>query len=261
MYRTFASFKNKLKMLLAIDVGNTRIKCAVFNENILLELRNTESVVLRREIEQIISDYPEISECIISSVGKQTEDDFFYVPKNINVHFVSHRSAFPFTNRYQTPETLGTDRMILVSGATIRFPDQNRLIIDVGTAITYDFIDKNNIYIGGTISPGISLRYKALHTYTAKLPLLEKQEVDFFIEQTTSNSIHSGVINGIVFEINGFVERLCHKYDNFVIILTGGDADFLVKELKNTIFAKPNFLLESLNDLYQYQKTNAKKNN
>jgi len=250
--------KNKPKMLLAIDVGNTHIKCAVFREDILLELRNTESVVLRTEIEKIISDYPDISQCIVSSVGKEAKDDFFYFPKNIHVHFVSYRSIFPFTNRYQTPETLGTDRMILVSGATRRFPDQNRFIIDVGTAITYDFIDKNNIYLGGAISPGISLRYKALHTYTANLPLLEKKEADLFIEQTTSNSIHSGVINGVVFEIDSFVKRLHHKYDSFITILTGGETDFLAKKLKNTIFAKPNFLLESLNDLYQYQKTNAK---
>jgi len=247
-------------MLLAIDVGNTRVKYAVFRENILLELRNTESAVLHTEIEQILSDYPDIYECIVSSVGRQVENDFFFIPKNIPIHFVSHRSVFPFVNRYQTPETLGTDRLILVSGATMRFPDQNRLIIDVGTAITYDFIDKNNVYLGGAISPGISLRYKALHTYTAKLPLLEKQENDFFIESTTSDAIHSGIINGIVFEIDGFVERLYHKHDNFITILTGGDADFLVRKLKNTIFADPNFLLESLNDLYQYQKKNAKQN-
>jgi len=258
MYRTFASLKTNYKVLLAIDIGNSRIKYAIFKENILLELRNTESVVLHTEVEQIISDYPEISKCIVSSVGKQVETDFLSIPESIQIHFVSHRSIFPFINQYQTPETLGTDRMILASGATMCFPEQNKLIIDVGTAITYDFIDKNNVYLGGAISPGISLRYKALHTYTAKLPLLEKQENDFFIEQTTSNSIHSGVINGVVFEIDSFVERLAHKYDNSIAVLTGGDTDFLVKKLKNTIFAKPNFLLESLNDLYQYQKTNAK---
>jgi len=241
-------------MLLAIDIGNTRIKYAVFQENKLLELKNTDPNNLPTQIKRILSDYSEISDCIISSVGKFTKNDFFYIPKNIQIHFVSYKSEFPFTNQYQTPQTLGVDRLVLVSGATIRFPNQNRLIIDTGTAITYDFVDKENTYFGGAISPGISLRYKTLHTYTAKLPWLEPQENDFFIEQTTQGSIHSGILNGMVFEIDGFIEQLRHEYAHFITILTGGDTVFLAKKLKSPIFAQPNFLLESLNDLYQYQK-------
>lgn len=243
-------------MLLAIDVGNTRIKYAVFKEDTLLELRISEQNLSRKDVEKILSDYPKILDFMVSSVGKLSEKDFSWVKKSIRIHFVTHNSKFPFTNQYKTPQTLGIDRMILASGASLKYPNQNRLVIDAGTAITYDFVDKNNNYMGGAISAGINLRYKALHNYTAKLPLLEKSEEDFFIGQTTSESIHSGVVNGVLFEIEGFISELRNKYDNFIIILTGGDTDFLAKRLKSTIFANRNFLLESLNDLYQYQKKN-----
>src|SRR5690606_6862766 len=118
-----------------------------------------------------------------------------------------------------------------------------RLVIDAGTAITYDFIDQDNNYFGGAISAGINLRYKALHTYTAKLPLLEKSEDSLLIGQTTSESIHSGVINGVIFEIEGFIEELKNRYDNFIITLTVGDSDFLANILKCTIYAIQTFLL------------------
>jgi len=241
-------------MLLVIDVGNTRVKYAVFMENTLLESRDSDIDIIQKLINAFLSDYPKISACIISSVGKLTEDDFSYIPENIKTHFVSHKSDFPFTNKYQTPETLGADRLVLASGATMRFPNQNRFVVDIGTAITYDFVDKDNNYLGGAISPGIALRYVVLNISTAKLPLLESRRGNFFIEQTTDSSIHSGVINGIVFEIEGFIERLQVEYDEFIIILTGGYANFFAEKLKSTIFAQPDFILESLNDLYQYQK-------
>lgn len=240
-------------MLLAVDIGNTRIKCAVFKEDTLLELHILEPDSFRKGIEKFLSDYPKISDFMVSSVGKLSEKDFSWVKKEIKIHFITHNSKFPFTNKYKTPQTLGIDRMILGSGAVLKFPNQNRLVIDAGTAITYDFVDEKNNYLGGAISTGINLRYKTLHNYTAKLPLLEKPEKDFFIGQTTSESIHSGVVNGVLFEIEGFISGLRKEYDNFIIILTGGDTDFLAKRLKSTIFANRNFLVESLNDLYQYQ--------
>jgi type III pantothenate kinase len=144
--------------------------------------------------------------------------------------------------------------MVLSAGAVLFYPKHNRLIIDAGTCVTYDFIDENDGYRGGAISPGIRLRYEALHNYTANLPLISKEEPDHFIGNSTNQSIHSGVINGLTYEIDGFINTYSNKYQNFIIILTGGDADFLAKRLKNTIFANQNFLLESLNQLYQYTK-------
>jgi type III pantothenate kinase len=136
------------------------------------------------------------------------------------------------------------------------YSNQNRLVIDAGTCVTYDFIDSNDNYLGGAISPGIRLRYEALHNYTAKLPLLTKKEPESFIGNSTSESIHSGVVEGLTNEINGFIDQYSNQFTNFIIILTGGDADFLAKRLKNTIFANSNFLLESLNTIYQYKIKN-----
>jgi type III pantothenate kinase len=170
----------------------------------------------------------------------------------LNVYFITKESKFPFNNLYASPSTLGIDRMILASGAVLQFPKKNRLVIDAGTCITYDFIDSNDNYLGGAISPGIRLRYESLHNYTAKLPLLKKEKPIDIVGNSTTQSIHSGVINGVSFEIEGFINSVLDKNDNFIIILTGGDAVFLAERLKNTIFANPNFLLESLNQTFQY---------
>src|SRR5690606_28211136 len=134
-------------------------------------------------------------------------------------------------------------RMVLASGATLRYPDKNRLVIDAGTCITYDFIDDRNRYHGGAIAPGIRLRYEALHNYTAKLPLLTAEMPEGIIGKSTAGSIHSGVVNGVLSEIDGFIDSYRSGAQNFIIILTGGDAEFLAGRLKNTIFANQNFLL------------------
>jgi type III pantothenate kinase len=155
--------------------------------------------------------------------------------------------------------------MILASGAVLKYPIQNRLVIDAGTCITYDFIDDNDNYLGGAISPGIRLRFESLHNYTAKLPLLTLESLNDqdselekipFIGNSTFESINSGVINGVINEIEGFISQYEAVYPKFIIILTGGDTEFLAKRLKNTIFANSNFLLESLNQTFQHKIKN-----
>jgi type III pantothenate kinase len=146
--------------------------------------------------------------------------------------------------------------MVLAAGAMLQFPNQNRLVIDAGTCVTYDFIDETDTYHGGAIAPGLRLRYESLHNFTAKLPLLTLENPDFLIGKSTAESIHSGVVNGFVYEIDGFIDEYKALYSNFIIILTGGDTDFLAKRLKNTIFANSNFLLESLNQTFQYKIKN-----
>jgi type III pantothenate kinase len=148
-------------------------------------------------------------------------------------------------------------RMVLAANAVLKYPKKNRLVIDAGTCITYDFIDENDNYIGGAISPGISLRYRSLNDYTSKLPLLEKVVPENFIGNSTELSIHVGVIKGVINEIDGFIDHYSSKYANFVIILTGGDTDFLAMQLKNTIFANSNFLLEGLQEIFQYNQENV----
>ena len=252
-------------MLLAVDVGNTKIKVAVFEGSNLIERFDFYSSELQNQIEFILNKYQSISDLVVASVGNIPKKSFLVFEKHLNVHFITHKTTFPFHNKYETPYSLGIDRMVLASGAVFNFPKQNRLVIDAGTCITYDFIDENDNYLGGAISPGIRLRYESLHHYTAKLPLLSLElfeesskdsEPHQFIGNSTSNSIHSGVLNGVQNEIEGFIAQYQRVYPKFIIILTGGDTEFLANRLKNTIFANSNFLLESLNQTFQYKNQN-----
>lgn len=257
-------FKNYL-MILTIDVGNTRIKTAVFEENTLIEVGVFEKDDLENNIQKTLKKYSKITNLVVASVGNVPESAFLKWQNVLKIDFVSHKTKFPFNNLYKTPLTLGIDRMVLASGAVLQFPKKNRLIIDLGTCVTYDFVDENDNYLGGGISPGLGLRYEALHHFTAKLPLLslndfknEQNTVSqpLLIGNSTQQSIHSGVINGLLNEIKGFINQYESQYSNFIIILTGGDTEFLAVRLKNTIFANRNFLLESLNRIYQYNIKN-----
>jgi len=241
-------------MLLAIDVGNTRIKTAVFEDNTLLDLIIFEQQEFTNKVDSILQKHSKIKSIVVTSVGKLDKSAFLSFEKKVIVLFISHETKFPFQNLYTTPTTLGIDRMVLATGAVLRYPNQNRLVIDAGTCITYDFVDENNQYLGGAISPGIRLRYESLHQFTAKLPLLTKAYPEKVVGNSTSESIHSGVVNGVTLEIDGFIDQYKAQYAKFIIILTGGDAEFLAKRLKNTIFANSNFLLESLNQTFQYNQ-------
>ncbi|MBC5840919.1 type III pantothenate kinase [Flavobacterium sp. F-380] len=243
-------------MILTIDVGNTRIKGAVFEDATSLEFFVFDHKQLEKEILKILKKYPKVLYLVVASVGVLEKQAFLAFEKQVQIHFISHQDIFPFTNLYETPHTLGIDRMVLAAGATLQFPKRNRLVIDAGTCITYDFVDENDNYRGGAISPGLRLRYESLHAFTAKLPLLIVEDVDQLIGTSTSGSIHSGVINGLVHEIDGFIDEYQGLASNFIIILTGGDTEFLAKRLKNTIFANSNFLLESLNQTFQYKIDN-----
>lgn len=246
----------KPSMILVVDVGNSRIKAAVFEDNILLEVFAFTKNELKKNIEIILNKFQNTTYLVVSSVGDVNKQAFLAFDSVLKIFFISTIDVFPFQNKYSTPNTLGIDRMILAAGAVLQFPNQNRLVIDAGTCITYDFIDDHNNYLGGAIAPGLRLRYESLHHYTAKLPLLTLENHEDLIGNSTSQSIHSGVVNGVVFEIDGFISEYKSKYLNFIIILTGGDTVFLAKRLKNTIFANSNFLLESLNQTFQYQIKN-----
>ncbi len=239
-------------MLLAIDIGNTQIKAAVFEQNTLLERMSFSNEELSNQVDFILKKHQKITNLVVSSVGNFEKEVFSKINSNVKTFYITKDSRFPFQNLYKTPDSLGIDRMVLAAGAVLQFPNQNRLVIDAGTCVTYDFIDEHNNYLGGAISPGIRLRYESLHNYTVKLPLLTKKIPDNYMGNSTQDSIHSGVINGLTNEMDGFIELYQECYANFIIILTGGDSEFLAKRLKNTIFAIPNFLLESLNQTFQY---------
>jgi type III pantothenate kinase len=239
-------------MLITIDVGNSRIKVAVFEQDILLDLIVVDPNEALPFFSEIFIQYPKIEKALFSSVGKFDNHVLDFIQKQVDTFVINQHTKFPFSNHYATPETLGIDRMVLAAGATLMFPNKNRLVIDAGTCVTYDFVDQDNQYFGGAISPGISLRYKSLNDYTENLPWLEKKEVDALVGNSSEESIHSGIINGLTFEIDGFISQYFHKYPDLTVILTGGDAEFLAKRLKNTIFAHSNFLSESLRLLSTY---------
>ncbi|HEY4628562.1 MAG TPA: type III pantothenate kinase [Flavobacterium sp.] len=243
-------------MILSVDIGNTRIKGAVFEGNTQIDTFFFTKKDFQKKIENILKIHQKITHLVVASVGDVEKESFLEFKKELKVHFISHKDPFPFFNDYETPQTLGIDRMVLAAGAIFKFPNQNRLVIDAGTCVTFDFIDDENRYHGGAIAPGLRLRYESLHNFTAKLPLLTLESPKGLIGKSTSESIHSGVVNGLVYEIDGFIDEYRARYSNFIIILTGGDTDFLAKRLKNTIFANSNFLLESLNQTFQYKIKN-----
>ncbi len=244
------------RMLLAVDIGNTRIKAAVFKHDTILGSFVFDKSELEIYLSKISQTYPDCRDWVVASVGGIEKEVFLTFASRANIHFVSHQDAFPFENRYATPQTLGIDRMVLAAGAVWQYPGQNRLVIDAGTCVTYDFIDADNKYWGGAISPGLRLRYESLHRFTARLPLLGKEAPQDFIGNTTNQSIHSGVVQGLAHEIDGFIGQYRERYPKFIIILTGGDAEFLANRLKNTIFANSIFLLESLNQTFQHKIKN-----
>jgi len=237
---------------LVIDVGNSFIKLAVFQgDNILCKKKLDKEEQLIGYIKSIKKDYPLVSKAILSSVGAlrlQTDAYAAY----IDLFILDYDTKVPFENIYKTPKTLGLDRIALVTAAYNINPNTNVLIIDAGTCITYDFIDSDSVYLGGGISPGLEMRYKALHHFTANLPQLNLQNPLDIVGDSTNNAIHSGVVYGVVNEILGVIESYKYRYEDVQIILTGGDAKFLSKQLKSDIFVDCNFLLKGLNYVLQF---------
>ncbi|WCO01188.1 type III pantothenate kinase [Psychroserpens ponticola] len=239
-------------MNLIIDVGNTLVKLAVFQDDVLFEKITVQHDGFINAVRKVLNKYPIITKGIISSVGKLNNQDVQIVASEIELLVLNSETKQPYKNLYKTPKTLGVDRIALVSASVEQFPDMNVLIIDAGTCITYDFINTQNEYFGGAISPGIRLRYHSLHNLTANLPLLESKLPKSLIGNTTESSIHSGVVFGVLKEIEGVINEYKEKYSDLTVILTGGDANFLSKQLKNGIFANSNFLLEGLNFILEY---------
>ena len=239
-------------MNLIIDVGNTNVKLAVFENNKLQHKEVIKSSRILSTIKKLIKKYPGLKRAIISSVGRLNESVLNKIRSQIKLLVLNSKIKLPFNNQYQTPNTLGVDRIALVSASAMLYPKKNVLIIDAGTCITYDIITKENNYLGGAISPGIALRYQALHNLTANLPLLSIKQPKNLIGSNTNESIHSGVINGVLGEIKGAINDYDKNFKELTVILTGGDAEFLSKQLKSSIFANSNFLLEGLNYILEH---------
>ena len=238
-------------MILVIDIGNTFVKLAVFNKGKMLIKKQLKTSELAIVLQDYYSEY-KFANAIVSNVGKLKKNIFKGLEK-VNFIFLDHKTPVPFTNNYATPYTLGVDRIALAAAAVTAYPNQNCLIIDAGTCITYDFVSKDGEYLGGAISAGLAIRYKALNHFTESLPLLAKNNTtDKIIGGSTKESIEIGIEKGISYEIDGFIDDFRNHYANFIIILTGGDAKHLSKSIKSSIFVRPNFLMEGLYKIVAY---------
>ncbi len=229
---------------LCFDFGNTRLKCAVFDAR---ELR--EVLVLPDDsfdtIQQLIERY-QPSRSILSSVIRHRDGLEGQLAAAGHFHLLNHHSKIPVTTPVGKPETIGADRLGLVVAAVDLFPRKNNLVIGLGTAITYNFVNKYHEFLGGGISPGMEMRFKSLHQLTALLPLVEKDWNFPLVGYDTRTNILSGVILGMAKEIDGMIDAYKEKYGNFNVVLTGGDAPYFVYHLKNKIFADPNLIYKGL---------------
>ena len=206
-------------MNLVIDIGNTAVKVYLFKNNVIIKREVLSENALIHYLKLIAID--DIRNIICSSVTKSYKDQLSNIFKNSNYYdFSDNNLKIPFTNNYETKKSLGQDRIGLISSAVLKFQDQNSLVIDMGTCITYDFIDSQNIYHGGAISPGIRMRYSSFSNYTSNLPLLKFQDITKIIGANTEESLHIGINNGIVGEINQYINSLKKSYSEFNVIIT-----------------------------------------
>ena len=240
-------------MNLVVDIGNNYFKLGIFENSSLIYTFSDKNSEINNEIEIVLTKYKNVSYAIISNVSSLSVFEVFK-KFEIKVLKLDSTLALPFILNYKTPETLGNDRLALAAAASTLYPHSNKLIIDVGTCITTDFVDHDNNFFGGSISPGLEMRYKSLNNYTANLPLLKIGDDYNYPGDSTNSSIHAGVIGGVCNEIVGFITKIDSKHDNIEVILTGGNAKFLSKRLKITIFANQNFILEGLNCILNLNK-------
>lgn len=238
-------------MKLIIDFGNTFTKLAVFRQDFIVKQFQYKDLIVS-DISAIVDKYPQIRAVIVSAVINYPEEIKQFLIERFDFIELEVNTPIPIINKYKSPETLGKDRIAAVVAAAELYPNKNVLVIDAGTCITYDLINEKREYYGGSISPGINMRLKAMHEFTGNLPYVEAKKVDFLIGSTTEESILSGVYNGLINEIDGVIGSYKENYENLTVILGGGDYIYFDKRLKNNIFALPNIVMIGLNVILKF---------
>jgi type III pantothenate kinase len=246
-------------MNLVLDIGNTRIKAGIFNNSVLIHhffySKNSSS-----DIKRLIQEYPDLKFAIVSSVLNHSKELTNMVSHKLNCIEFNQSTKIPIKNLYKSPDSLGNDRLAGAVGGYSKFIGKNTLIIDCGTCIKYDFVNENAEYLGGAISPGLEMRFKALNNFTDRLPLLSiENDFESFVGKTTQESILSGVQNGVLQELKGVIKQYKLQFPGIKVILTGGDWQFFENALKNSIFAAPFLILEGLNEILNFNVENKKK--
>jgi type III pantothenate kinase len=245
-------FARFFKMNLIIDIGNTRTKVAFFNKNILLEKATIEILTLGN-LSELVQRYP-ITGTILSATGKITEGVEEKLRASEYFIQLDHTTLIPIVNRYNTPETLGKDRLAAVVAAYYQFPNKNCLVVDSGTCITYNVLTAAGAFLGGSISPGLSMRLKAMHHFTARLPeVTRKTEGVSLFGKTTEAAMQSGAQIGLLSEVEGFIKRFKKELGSIKLIITGGDGEYLYHNLNiSHIHYDPNLVLKGLNQILNY---------
>ena len=243
-------------MKLVIDLGNTFQKLAVYSDDNLMFLKSQEQIDVDL-LSNIFIHYP-VSTAILSSVINHDKEIEAVLNRHGRYIILDDKTPIPIVNKYKSPETLGKDRLAAAVAGNYMYPSKPVLVVDTGTCIKYDFINSENEYLGGSISPGLRMRFKALNAYTGKLPFVELIEFNALIGKNTAESLLSGVITGTLAEIDGIISRYRENYPEIQVVLSGGDAEYLVGKLKNKIFAVSNIVLFGLKIILDYndhQKT------
>lgn len=237
-------------MNLIIDIGNSSTKIAVYDGNVKLTSLNAREFSCEK-VDKQLSPY-RLDKAIISSVRNTPEFVFDLMTVNIpRVHILSHKSKLPFSLEYDTPETLGSDRIAAAAGACRLFGGENTLVIDAGTAITYDYIE-GGIYRGGNISPGIRIRFRALHRYTGRLPLVNPGSKFTSPGKNTADAISAGVITGVIYEINEYIRTFEERHKNLTVVITGGDGELISSFADRKMTFYPDLVTDGLNYLLDY---------
>lgn len=237
---------------LICDLGNTLVKIALYEDDLLKKQGTIEEATefaFGNYIEK--NGFNRADAAIVSSVSHQATPYLKLINSGITLT-LDEQTRLPLINAYKTPATLGNDRIAGAVGAASLYPGKDLLVIDLGTAITYDFVEKGNKYLGGGIAPGIKMRFKALNAFTRRLPLVETSADVHLIGDTTEESIRSGVMKGSMAEVTGIIAAYQHIYPELITILTGGDLIYFEKILKNNIFANPNLIFWGLKQILTY---------
>lgn len=238
-------------MNLIIDIGNSRIKLFVFKLQKIV-FQTAFSSEKTNVLNSVLMDYPTIDKAILSSVSSEAIDILEELQKKgITVLKLNHHTPMPISNAYKTPNTLGIDRLAVAVAAQQKATNTPSLIIDMGTAITIDLVDASGTFLGGNISPGANTRFRALNTFTKRLPLVGCEENNLHLGNDTETAIQCGVQRGIEYELRGYISDYQDIYNSLTVFITGGEAFFFAEKLKNTKFV-PNLLAEGLNYILNY---------
>ncbi|MBL7828456.1 MAG: type III pantothenate kinase [Saprospiraceae bacterium] len=238
-------------MNLCIDIGNTRTKLGLFEEAVLVEDWTTNHLTISG-LKSDLANRP-VHRVIVSSVAASDPELMQGLSAWKRVLELSHQTALPFENRYQTPLTLGKDRLAAVAGAQSLYAGQNNLIVDFGTCIKTEILTADGVYLGGNIAPGATMRIQAMHHFTARLPIVDMQMPESNIGISTETALQNGALRGVVYELEAYIRMMQTMFDSFNVLFSGGDAEFFKKHCAlGNVFVEPKLLLHGLNNILNF---------